>query len=168
MSFTSDLIHPSSPSSTSTSQLPSGLITFVSSSDRKTYAVWTEETSETFCSWFATTKWYQNAQADGATYSLPSWTSSTKTAKELWTNFNQIALVPTGEAKVMCLICDKILSHPATKNQGGTSTMRHHLQRNECLKAQKRNSIMRGTQRTVVQMVLAKTKKNDVEVIPYT
>ena len=97
MSFTSDLIHPSSPSSTSTSQLPSGLITFVSSSDRKTYAVWTEETSETFCSWFATTKWYQNAQADGATYSLPSWTSSTKTVKELWTNFNQIALVLTRE-----------------------------------------------------------------------
>ena len=118
----------SGSASNNSMDLPESLLT----TNCKKFVIWSRNTAEDFSDWYETTCWYQRAQSPNCEYNLPTWQMKNKTALELWSNFEQLANVRTGEAKIKCITCLMLLAHPATNNEGGTSSMKSHRVMKRC------------------------------------
>ena len=70
-----------------------------------------------------------------------------KHSSEVWENFDQVAHQLTGEAKVMCRRCGKILPHPQEKGDG-TNSMKRHLGSNSCRRVTSDQSQQQGIQQS--------------------
>jgi hypothetical protein len=120
------------------------------------YIIWTSETAEIFANWFSTTRHYRNAQLPNSQYSVPTWNMKDKhKAKDIWDKFEQLAAIRTGEAKIKCMICQKIMNHPASYNNSGTSAMRSHLKSIQCVKIQSRKARASGSQPSIAESIAA-------------
>jgi hypothetical protein len=137
---------------------PSIPVELLTTSDKK-YLIFDAATSETFLEWYETTQWYHNGCEANSEYNLPTWQMKGKTARELWDQFDQLAKITTGEAKVECKHCHQRLAHPSTSNKGGTSTLRTYLRTKACKKMQGRGAT---DQPTIVEAIDAAKARRKV------
>jgi len=94
------------------------------------FAMFHHSTRVPFIAWFHTTAWYK----DQPHSQVPLFTSYPK-ASLLWETFDEIAHKDSGQCKLLCRKCQKVIEHPRTRNQGGTSGMQSHLQSSQCQKS---------------------------------
>lgn len=92
---------------------------------KKFYVLYNDMLKERFIAWWLQT---QYATVEGNDKRI-TWKS--KHSSEVWDNFDQVAHQLTGEAKVMCRRCGKVLPHPQEKGDG-TNSMKRHLGSNSC------------------------------------
>jgi hypothetical protein len=71
---------------------------------------------------------------------------------DVWSHFDQVAHPSTGQPKVMCKQCGKLLDHPNfTKN--GTNALRRHWRKGNCKPAPKQSGI-----KQIIQQVVSEDK----------
>lgn len=111
---------------------------------RKAYILYSEMSKDDFVSWWLKTDFgrKQRMRWDG------------KHQSDSWKHFSQVADVKTGEPKVMCNRCSKILDHPQSSRHG-TSTMNKHLSGINC-----RNSVSRAATQPGIQRLMRDTVWN--------
>jgi hypothetical protein len=127
---------------------------------QKTYVLFMAETKKDFMDW-----WFQTQI--GATEPVQKkihWDGS-RHHSEIWSHFEQVAHYITGEPKVMCKRCRKLLDHP-NHTSNGTNSIRRHWSRNTCQKtaqASKQPSIQRLMQHAVCTIEERMKTKDRIE-----
>lgn len=115
------------------------------SADRiKTWVIFEEMSKIEFLNWWFETQ----AGANESTQKQLQW-DGRKQNTDLWSQFEQVAHYKTGEPRVMCKNCGKVLGHPSFGKPGtrnGTSTLRRH--QNSC-----RREIKQGKQPKIQHLI---------------
>lgn len=118
---------------------------------RKTWVLYTEMTSAEFLNWWFDT---QFGAADDEKKKM-HWDGRGHHS-DIWVHFEQVAHYITGEPKVMCKRCEKILDHP-NHTLNGTNALRRHLKTELCRKGRQAAKQL-SIQRLMEQAVLTPTK----------
>ena len=114
----------------STPPVPASL-TRVGPDRRKIWALFEMENKETFIDWWLQTSSANNTEREGKKkFDFENSALSSKA----WEHFKQIAHQTTGEPKVMCSRCSRVLDHPIW-TENGTNSMRRHWAGEKCRKA---------------------------------
>ncbi|KAJ5300236.1 hypothetical protein N7508_007519 [Penicillium antarcticum] len=108
---------------------------------KKIYVLYNDMSKEQFIAWWLQTQ-YATVEGNGKRI---NWKS--KHSSEVWDNFDQVAHQLTGEAKVMCRRCGKVLPHPQEKGDG-TNSMKRHLGSNSCRRVTSDQSQQQGIQQS--------------------
>lgn len=101
---------------------------------------------EQFISWWLQT---QYATVEGKDKRV-HWNA--KHTSDAWSHFDQVAHQLTGEAKVMCQRCGKVLPHPHDKGDG-TNSMKRYLGSNSCQRIAGDRLKQQGIQQSLDSMV---------------
>lgn len=99
---------------------------------------WSTNHVDAFETWWKETQWFQTNQANRK--SVPNWGSSKNAAN--WDHFEEGALRSTGEPKIICKRCDKVIAHTF---RIGTSAMSSHIQTAGCMKVAKGKGLKQPT-----------------------
>lgn len=91
---------------------------------RKVYVLYSDMSKEDFVSWWLKTDFGRKKRM--------RWDS--RHQSDCWKYFDQVAHITTGEPKVICNRCAKVLDHPQ-HSRHGTSTMNKHIQGVTCRNA---------------------------------
>ena len=105
-------------------------------SNHTKFAVWPEnrDVQEAFWNWWEQTTWRrENSEAKVV------WDVSKQPSK-VWVFFRAVARSHDGRPFVQCLRCNSTLSHPSLE-QTGTSALRRHIVRRQCIQAAKAKSL---------------------------
>jgi hypothetical protein len=92
------------------------------------YYQWDDSYKKDFDKWWGKTE--IGSDTIGNNKPRPNWDSKTPSAG-FWLEFHQCANVQTGEPKICCKSCQKLLAHRAT-SYGGSSGSQRHLNRYKC------------------------------------
>ena len=96
---------------------------------------WTSPGAAVFSTWWYDTTWYKdNTQVPNP--KLPIWGSSKDAAN--WQYFVEGAVRSTGEPKIICIRCDKVMTHTF---KHGTSAMSDHILTKKCISTSKRRGL---------------------------
>jgi hypothetical protein len=92
---------------------------------------WTSPSANAFSTWWCDTTWYRN-NTQIPNPKLPVWGSSKDAAN--WQYFVEGAVRSTGEPKIICIRCDKVMTHTF---KHGTSAMSDHILTKGCISTSK-------------------------------
>lgn len=90
------------------------------------WALWTEMTKADFIEWWLTTQYGTSPKAKCVHWDGKGHKS------DVWSSFDQIANIETGQPKVICKQCSTMFGHPSTH---GTNTLRRHKTNGSCQKS---------------------------------
>jgi hypothetical protein len=109
------------------------------------WALWTEMTKADFIEWWLTTQYGTSPKAK-----LVFWDGK-RLKSDIWSSFDQIANIQTGQPKVICKQCGSMFGHPSSH---GTNTLRRHKSNGSCQKSKgKQPNIEQSIQKKVCLLV---------------
>jgi hypothetical protein len=103
--------------------------------DRK-YVIFKSEYSGDFLKWWDKTKWAVDPKNKTRAAGIRKirWGEGTKSS-DIWSHYQQVALIKTGEPFVQCNYCQQALSHPsAGEKNTGTTKLKNHLATKDCIR----------------------------------
>jgi hypothetical protein len=106
------------------------------------YVVWKLDYKDTFRQWFETTPWFKTWASKGKP--TINWGGRKRKSGEdsPWNYFQEVAIVQTGQPRIVCKMCQLDLSHPSAGH--GNHSMNLHLATAACKKSQPENVKAQG------------------------
>ena len=108
----------------------------------KSWVRYTNMTKDDFVNWWLNTQYGSKLEAKRVSWDRKSYSS------DIWAHFDQIAHSSTGQPKVICKQCSKILDHP-TYTTNGTNALRRHWKKGNCKPAAEQSNIQQLIQQIV-------------------
>jgi hypothetical protein len=97
------------------------------------YFRWKPEYHDKFVEWWLSTQWAVQAVANQSIDLVKQLNWESQNRKSIaWKQFDQGIHRITGEPKVICQNCNKVLAHPNTRNTG-TKALSGHIASRQCL-----------------------------------